>query len=123
MTPPAPDEALDHLAELVALRDAALREPLPLPTAASCAYARSRAAGNPEEVALTDAAREFRAANDHLDDYHRYVWGDDTVLADVLGAAPGRVEHEWWPQEGTRFGVLARRLWNPLVEHEQTETL
>ncbi|GAA2721328.1 exodeoxyribonuclease V subunit gamma [Cellulomonas aerilata] len=123
MVAPVPDEALDHLQELVALRDAALTEPLPLPLAASCAYARARAAGDLTEQALGTAARELRDAYEHLDDYHRYVWGDDLHLEDLLGAAPSARERSWWPEEGTRFGVLARRLWEPLVAHERTETL
>jgi exodeoxyribonuclease V gamma subunit len=120
---PVPDEAVDHLQELVALRDAALTEPLPLPLAASCAYARARAAGDLTEQAIATAGRELRDAYEHLDDYHRYVWGDDLALPDLLGAAPSSRERSWWPDEGTRFGTLARRLWEPLVAHERTETL
>jgi exodeoxyribonuclease V gamma subunit len=120
---PVPDEALDHLQELVALRDAALTEPLPLPLAASCAYARARAAGDLPEQALGGAGRELRDSYEHLDDYHRYVWGDDVHLADLLAAEPSSRERSWWPDEGTRFGTLARRLWEPLIAHERTETL
>jgi exodeoxyribonuclease V gamma subunit len=123
MIAPTPDEALDHLHELVALRDAALVEPLPLPLAASCAYARARAAGDLTEQALVAAGRELRDSYEDRDDYHRYVWGEGLALDDLLGATPSPREHSWWPDEGTRFGTLARRLWEPLVAHERTETL
>jgi exodeoxyribonuclease V gamma subunit len=123
MIAPTPDEALDHLHELVALRDAALTEPLPLPLAASCAYARARAAGDLTEQALATAGRELRDSYEDRDDYHRYVWGDDVHLEDLLGASPSSRENSWWPEEGTRFGTLARRLWEPLIAHERTETL
>ncbi len=120
---PVPDRALTILAELVALRDAALDEPLPLPVAASCAYARARDAGDIEEQALLTGRREFRGAYEHLDDHAVFVWGADAQLDVLLDAPPSRAEHGWWPEEGTRFGVLARRLWQPLVTHERTETV
>ncbi|WNB87611.1 exodeoxyribonuclease V subunit gamma [Cellulomonas sp. ATA003] len=123
MTAPAPDEALEHLAELVALRDAALSEPLPLPSAAGCAYARARDAGDLPEQALLTADREFRGSYENLDDHHRYVWGDDVSLGLLLAADPVGREGGWWPDEGTRFGVLARRVWQPLIAHERTETV
>jgi len=123
MTAPVPDEALDSLEQLVRLRDAALDEPLPLPSAASCGYARAREAGDIEAQALVTAGREFGGAYEERDDYLRFVWGDDVRLDDLLDARPGPVEREWWPEEGTRFGVLARRLWQPLIAHERTETV
>ena len=123
LTAPAPDEALEYLAQLVALRNAALAEPLPLPIAAACAYARRRNAEDIPEQALFSARSEFRSAYENLDNHHRYVWGDEVVLDDLLGTTTTSAEHGWWPEEGTRFGVLARRLWEPLIEHERTETL
>jgi len=36
----------------------------------------------------------------------------------LLAAAPTGDEAGWYP-EPTRFGVLARRLWTPLLAHEQ----
>jgi exodeoxyribonuclease V gamma subunit len=125
LTCPSPHHATRWLAQLVALRDAALREPLPLPVATTCAYARSRHARNDVPEALADAAREWAAGTyqfgEQGDDHHVLVWGEDAALRDVAGT-PDAEEATWWPQEGTRLGVLARRVWEPLLEHERTET-
>ena len=119
---PDPQDALRWLGELVDLRDQALREPLPLPIATSCAYARSRHAGDEEVVALESARREWKDGYDGTDEQHRLVWGEDVALHDILGT-PSPAERTWWPQESTRFGALARRVWEPLLEQERTETV
>jgi exodeoxyribonuclease V gamma subunit len=124
----APDAATARalLGELVALRDAALREPLPLPVAATCAYARARHGGDEVLQALADADTVWSDARmvpgEQSDPYHRLVWGDGTPLRAVLGE-PTPAEAAWWPDEGHRLGVLARRVWQPLLDHDRTETL
>lgn len=126
LTAPDAATARARLGELVALRDAALREPLPLPVATTCAYARSREAGDEVGQALADAdgawADSRMVPGEQSDPYHRLVWGTGTPLRAVLGE-PAPQEATWWPEEGHRLGVLARRMWQPLLAHERTETL
>lgn len=119
--PPAP-EALAIVRELVALRDAGLREPLPIATAATAVYAERRFAGDTPEDALSAADREFLGGTDgpgrfgeHTDRHLRYIWGAAPRLEQLLAAPAPAGE----PVETTRFGSLARRLWVPLLRAEQ----
>ncbi|NCT91018.1 exodeoxyribonuclease V subunit gamma [Cellulomonas sp. APG4] len=118
---PSSADATRHLGELVALRDQALREPLPMPVETACAYATARAAAT-EEVQALDAARtRWKDGFERTDEYHVEVWGPAATLDDVAGT-PSEAERAWWPEEGTRLGVLARRVWEPVITHEDTET-
>jgi exodeoxyribonuclease V gamma subunit len=118
LRPPSPAVAERRLAELVELRDAALREPLPLTVAVGAAYGRSRAAGD-EVVQALDAARRAWGDETGFPDPDRdLVWGRDAPFESLL-TAPDRTEAAWWPEEGTRLGVLARRTWEPLLAHEE----
>jgi exodeoxyribonuclease V gamma subunit len=119
---PAAAFAAERLAELVELRRRALREPLPMPVAAACAYAQSRQGGDLEVQALDSARRVWASAYEAEDRHHALCWGEDVAL-DVLLGPPEKDESVWWPEEGTRLGVLARRVWAPLLDHEETETL
>ncbi|WP_188037013.1 exodeoxyribonuclease V subunit gamma [Actinotalea sp. JY-7885] len=120
LTAPEATEAARLLDQLADLRDRALREPLPMPVATSCAYARVRHGGGEEADALDSAGREWRDGFEKADELHVLVWGDDAGLRDVLGT-PTTEEQRWWPEDRTRLGVLARRLWEPLLEQERTE--
>ncbi|MBX9245520.1 exodeoxyribonuclease V subunit gamma [Actinotalea ferrariae] len=120
LTAPEPEEARRLLDQLVALRDQALREPLPMPVATTCAYARTRAGGDGEVEALDSARKEWKDSFESQDAQHVLVWGEGATLADLQGE-PSREEQQWWPEDGTRLGVLARRLWEPLLEQERTE--
>lgn len=117
---PEPEEARRLLDQLVALRDQALREPLPMPVATTCAYARTRAGGDGETEALDSARKEWKDSFESRDAQHVLVWGEDATIADVQGT-PSPSEQQWWPDDHTRLGVLARRLWEPLLEQERTE--
>jgi exodeoxyribonuclease V gamma subunit len=119
---PTHEDALRHLAELVEIRELATREPLPLPVAAAAAYVHSRSAGSEEVLALAAAENEWSGGFDRNDDHHVLVWGENSALRDFAGAPPA-TERAWWPEDGTRFGVLARRVWEPLLAHESKETL
>jgi exodeoxyribonuclease V gamma subunit len=107
-----PEDPRGVLRDLVALRDEALREPVPIATAATHAYADRRRGGSSVEEAL-EAAR--KAWEDRFGD------GTDRRLAYVHGPAPSfdalLSEPDDGP-EGTRFGALARRLWAPLLACE-----
>jgi len=111
----------ERLDELVRLRESALREPLPMPVATACAYARARHAGNTEEQALESARLEWEKGFERPDEHHVRCWGPDAALVTLLGS-PEPAEQAWWPQDGSRLGVLARRVWDPLLDHEETET-
>ncbi|MFC3962854.1 exodeoxyribonuclease V subunit gamma [Nocardia jiangsuensis] len=117
LTAPEPPAALGVLRTLVAMRDAGLSEPLPIAPTATAAYAQSRMLGNRREDAEYAALQEFDGDyGDNRDRHLRYVWGERVTLAALL-AAPA-------PQGGgagepTRFGALARRLWEPLLRAEQ----
>lgn len=128
---PSPDEARAQLGTLVAVRDAALREPLPLPLATSWALADALLAGAAEPDALDTARRELGTAQDRAggfeakDEYHRLVWGDGFTLVDLVAAGPavaaGGTAALGSPTVSSRFAELALALWSGLREHESTE--
>jgi exodeoxyribonuclease V gamma subunit len=118
-TPSAP-WALQRLDDLVRLRERALREPLPMPVATAFAYARSRHAGDSEVQAMEEATRAWDGGFEKTDEHHVLCFGAGAPLAAVLGV-PDRTEQAWWPQDGSRLGVLARRVWEPLLDHEEIE--
>ena len=119
---PAHADAVRHLADLAEIRELATQEPLPMPVAVAAAYAHSRFAGSEEVVALAAAEAEWRDGFDRDDEHHVLVWGERSALAGFAGAASD-AERASWPQDGTRFGTLSRRVWEPLLAHESKETL
>ena len=108
------------LENLVRLREHALRAPLPLPAATAAAYARSRLAGDSAEQALGEAAAVWRSSYEHEDRYHVFAWGPQATVADLAGV-PEREEAAWSVDgtDATRLGVLALRVWKPLLAHEE----
>jgi exodeoxyribonuclease V gamma subunit len=88
---------------------------MPVDTAHS--YARSRFGGDEEVQALESARRTWQEGFEAQDDYHLLCWGTPAAFNDLLGT-PDTTEQAWWPQDSTRFGVLARRVWEPLLDHE-----
>jgi exodeoxyribonuclease V gamma subunit len=119
----APPQAVaaQRLDDLVRLRRRATRAPLPLPVTAAFAYAQARAAAGPEPAALEDARRAWADAHEAEDPYNRLCWGEDGGFDALLGA-PESTEQAWFP-ETTRFGVLARRVWEPLLAAEERWTV
>ncbi|OZM77324.1 exodeoxyribonuclease V subunit gamma [Pseudonocardia sp. MH-G8] len=113
-----PERAAGVLAELVALRRAGLREPLPLPTVAGHTYATTRRGGADAGAALEEALRKWStgAGAERNDAAHVRVWGP-AAGPEVLSApgAPGG--------EPTRFGALALQVWNPLLGAEDVVRL
>ena len=114
-----PADPVARLAELVEIRALARREPLPLPVATASAYAASRQAGNSVEQALEDAERTWRDSFECRDPHHALCWGEGAALTGLVGTA-GDVERAWGTGELSRLGALARRVWDPLLEHEET---
>ena len=102
------------LAELVALRDAGLREPLPMAPKTSRALRRRAAAQTARQAATRpDAGRATTASRRRA---HVLVWGRDRRSTtwprrDRVGRGRGG--------ESTRFGALALRLWTPLARRRR----
>jgi exodeoxyribonuclease V gamma subunit len=116
LTTPEPALAATWLEQLVRLREKALREPLPMPVEAACSYATSRFGGDAEVQALTSARHVWNNGFERTDEPHRMCW--DGADLDALLGVPDATERVWWPEDGTRFGVLARRVWDLLLRHE-----
>ena len=115
LTAPAPDLALVVLAELVELYRTGMLAPLPLLPATSLSYAKRRASA-------TSVSAAVRAANygswrgtygDSALPEVIALWGPETDLAVLLAQKPTAAEN--WFDEKTRFGMLARRLWQPVL--------
>jgi len=120
---PSRDEATELLGQLVAVRDLALREPLPLPVDQAERYASRRADGEDAGAILRDLDRRLdddRTRFRRDDEYHVLAWGEGWHLASVAGAASDG-ERRHVPDEATRFGLLARFVWDPLLAHERAE--
>jgi exodeoxyribonuclease V gamma subunit len=105
---------------LVRIRDAGLREPLPLALETSEQYADRRQRGASIDDALP-AARvrwaEDRFAPERDDPEHVLVFGAN-VPFDRLTAAAAAGDPDF-PDEPTRFGALARSVWGPLLMVEE----
>jgi exodeoxyribonuclease V gamma subunit len=115
---PLDHTALGVLRDLVALRDAGLRDPLPVPVKTSLRYARARRAHADVPDALEKAGYEWSSkfGGDRDTDAVRRIWGPGASLPGVgVGPGPG----EDFAGEASRFGALALRVWSPLIQAEQ----
>ena len=114
--PPASARRL--LAELVALRDAGLCEPLPLPLETAAEYATRRWRGASSDNAVAGARQKWEA------DRFRPERDEPEHLLIYCGAAPlerlmqAPADAGQFPDESSRFGALARLLWTPLLTAE-----
>ncbi|MGI8524096.1 MAG: exodeoxyribonuclease V subunit gamma, partial [Nocardioides sp.] len=112
--PEAPDALLRGL---VAIYDAGRREPLPLPTKTSFAWASARYVGDDPRAA---AERRWKSNNYPGEDAapaHARVWGEHAPLTALLDVPrPDEVV----PGEDTRLGAWAARLWLPLLGAERS---
>jgi exodeoxyribonuclease V gamma subunit len=117
--PPLTAERASHeLAVLADLYDRGMREPLPIGCLSSAAYAAAaRAGGN--AVAAGRAAWEstWNFSQEDAQPEHELVFGR-VLRFDELLELPLADGEDWDPGETTRFARLARRLWDPLLEHE-----
>ena len=114
-------EASAVLADLVDLYRTALTCPLPLPVKTSFEYAKTRARGLSVELARTQAAKKWdddRFPGESSDPEHVLLYGEEAPLRVLTDQAPlpGATD------EPDRFGQLARRLWQPLLDHETSVT-
>ena len=114
-------EASAVLADLVDLYRTALTCPLPLPVKTSFEYAKMRHRGRSVELARTQAAQKWddgRFPGESSDAEHVLLHGEEAPLRVLTDQAPltGATD------EPDRFGQLARRLWQPLLDHETSVT-
>jgi exodeoxyribonuclease V gamma subunit len=114
-----PTDARDLLGQLVALRDAGLCEPLPMAMASSAVYAERRHLGHDAADARAAARDKWEAdrfAPENAESEHVLVFDGRISLAELTAATP--TGDERMPDETSRFGALARRLWTPLLARE-----
>ena len=110
---PVGADALAQLEILIELYDRGMREPLPLSCDASAAYAQGGAAAADKAWTSTfDYPKEDRQPE------HLLVHGGEIPLSDLLATTP-RADELWYPDESTRFGGYARRLWDGLLAREE----
>ena len=109
------DDAADLLRDLVAMYDAGMCAPLPLPLRTGHAWASRRRPGNDvavrRDAEFTWLSNRFPGEND--DAAHVAVWGAEAPL-DVLLEDP--LPGEEREGETTRLGALASRLWTPMLQ-------
>ena len=122
--------ALAHLDTLLDIRDRGLREPLPLVCLASAAYARAASrGGSAERAARAQWDMRFHDGQripgeaDHPE--HQIVFGDRVAFEELLAQEPRSDESGmgWHPDEATRFGRYARRLWSGLLDDRREELI
>jgi exodeoxyribonuclease V gamma subunit len=101
--------ALDYLLVLLDLYDRGMREPPPLYCLTSAAYA---AGENP-----TTVWESGRFPGEEAEPEHQLVLGSRTFADLMIEGA--RTDERWDMDETRRFGRWARRLWDPVLEHER----
>ncbi|MFD4990681.1 exodeoxyribonuclease V subunit gamma [Cellulosimicrobium cellulans] len=116
LTPPDRDTATRVLADLVALRDEAAREPLPVLPEVSLRYTEERSTSDARD-ALMRAGWAWNKGFERKDPYVVLAWGQNPALPDVAGLAT-TADLGRFPDDPTRLGALARRVWEPLLENE-----
>jgi exodeoxyribonuclease V gamma subunit len=109
--------ALGHLTALVDLYDRGMREPLPLARDASAAYAFALARGQDGAAAADSAWTSGYDRKENRRPEHLLVHGGEIPLSELLARTPG-ADEKWYPDEPSRFGVYARRLWDGLLACE-----
>ncbi len=87
-----------------------------MPVATAHAYARTRAAAGTVEQAEAEAALAWQRERE--DPSLQRCWGRDAPLRVLLGD-PTNSERAWAPEEPSRLGVYARRVWDPLLAAEE----
>jgi exodeoxyribonuclease V gamma subunit len=113
--PVDPELALNLLAELAELRRTGLREPLPFSPKTSAEYARLRADGKTidlyekklQAIWLTERDRAWES-----------FFGIKANLEDLLRQPPAADEERQGLAEPSRFGTVARRVFEPLLSME-----
>lgn len=116
--------AFEHLAALVDLYDRGMTAALPMACATSALWAEGRLGGLDDEGVLSGAAGKWLPSGDipgeRDDPEHVFTYGRFSDVRILLEERPWPDESGpgWAADETTRFGRLARRLWEPLLAHE-----
>ncbi|TXL62697.1 exodeoxyribonuclease V subunit gamma [Aeromicrobium terrae] len=108
------EDATEILRQLVALHDAGMRGPVPLPLRTGHAWATKQR----DVTSRAAAAKEWTTTDpswtkEDQDPHHVRVWG--RLSFDELLAATPR-QGEGYGDETTRLGALSRRLWQPILD-------
>jgi exodeoxyribonuclease V gamma subunit len=101
--------ALDYLMQLLQLYDLGMTEPAPLYCLTSAAFA---AGENPRQV-----WESGKFPGEDAEPEHELVLG--RVAFETITTAAARAGERWDPDETRRFAQWARRLWDPVLEHER----
>ncbi|XVX20642.1 exodeoxyribonuclease V subunit gamma [Actinomycetota bacterium] len=116
-----PERAREILSELVDLYRRGMDEPVPMPPGTAEAFARNRGRG--EEDALDAAAKKwasgYRFPGENAQPAAQRIHGGEVGI-EVL-TEPARDDERWSPDEPTRLGQYAVRLWGPVLEFERKE--
>jgi len=115
----APENARELLAQLIDLRDRGLRQPMPMPVTTAAEYANQRHGGSTEDEALEGAAKTWSDMFGEWDDrFFAYVLGGTKLPFTVLTSDQPWLDERRWSDDTSRFGVLACRAWEPLLDAE-----
>lgn len=118
----APEDPAGLLAQLAALREAGLTEPLPLPVEAAAAFTERAATGSRPEAARRAAEQKWQSTYDapgEADDPACvYLYGPNTTFETLWTQAATVFEAGWRGSAVGRFAALALRVWEPLLAHE-----
>jgi exodeoxyribonuclease V gamma subunit len=110
--------ALDQLAVIVDLYDRGMREPLPIASVSSAAYASAaRRGADGDAAAKSNWETSFGFDKEDREPEHQLVYGGVLSLAELLRQRPRDDEQGrgWCESDATRFGRLSRRLWDGLL--------
>jgi exodeoxyribonuclease V gamma subunit len=116
--------ALAGLGILVDLYDRGMREPVPIYCDTSAAWAEAcRLGGDPAEASTGTWKSSYEFGREDAEPEHVMVLGGELAFDDVLRDGPRADEHGtgWEHSEVTRFGRLARRLWDGILDREQMQ--
>jgi exodeoxyribonuclease V gamma subunit len=115
-------EAVRTLAMLVELFERGMREPLPLYCKTSAAYAAAVAAGKDGPAAAEkEWTSGWKYPKEDAEPEHRLVLGGTRTVAELFEQQPRDDEQGdgWDPDEPSRAGRYARRLWDGLLAREE----
>ena len=111
-----------ELAVLMDLYDRGMREPLPMFCLTSAAYAEAAHQGQDGfAAAVKEWETEWNFEKEDREAEHQMALGGVLTLSEVLDIEPrdGEAGEGWLDVEESRFGRLARRLWEGLLAREE----
>ena len=126
----APAGPAGILKELLDIREAGLREPLPLGPTTSYAYAARRKSDSDDDAHdvaakawMSTSTGAFRNHGENDEKSIELVYGSDAPFS-VWWDQPVRGSEHWVTDEPpNRFAQLALRVFGPLIDHEQSRLL